>query len=261
MQQVVECVPNFSNGRHPEVYNSIAEAIGGVRGAHVLDVSADADHNRTVITFVGEPAAVEEAAFRAIETAAQHINLDKHEGEHPRIGATDVCPFIPVQGVTTADCVAMAQRLGQRVGDELGIAVYLYGAAAISRSGADLTDGSVLTGFSDITATSRSLVLMNDRFAHTGHTFGFSLSQPLAVTAGYGTAALATGWADGTPATETRRIDLAPAARETALEIFHQFSGPGDSTLGSHFIYRRNPDNIAQAPNEKAAFVRFSMPL
>ena len=130
MQQIVECVPNFSNGRQPEVYNAIADAIRAVSGAHVLDVSADPDHNRTVITFVGSPTAVEEAAFRAIAKAAQLINLDEHEGEHPRIGATDVCPFIPVKGVTTADCVAIAQRLGQRVGDELGIAVYLYANAA-----------------------------------------------------------------------------------------------------------------------------------
>lgn len=130
MQQIVECVPNFSNGRNPEIYNSIADAIRGVPGVRVLDVSADADHNRTVITYVGEPAAVEEAAFRAITLAAQQINLDEHQGEHPRIGATDVCPFVPVRGVTVADCVQMAHRLGRRVGKELGIAVYLYGEAA-----------------------------------------------------------------------------------------------------------------------------------
>lgn len=130
MQQIVECVPNFSNGRNPEIYNGIADAIRVVPGVRVLDVSADADHNRTVITYVGEPAAVEEAAFRAISLAAQHINLDEHHGEHPRIGATDVCPFVPVRGVTMADCVQMAHRLGKRVGTELGIAVYLYGEAA-----------------------------------------------------------------------------------------------------------------------------------
>ncbi|MFQ5436169.1 MAG: glutamate formimidoyltransferase [Anaerolineae bacterium] len=130
MHKIVECVPNFSNGRDPHIYNGIAEAIRSVRGVRVLDVSADPDHNRTVITLVGNPTAVEEAAFRGIQFAAQHINLDEHEGEHPRIGATDVCPFIPVKGVTLADCVAIANRLGQRVGDELGIAVYLYGDAA-----------------------------------------------------------------------------------------------------------------------------------
>ena len=130
MKQIVECVPNFSNGRSPEIYNAIADEIRAVRAAHILDLSADPDHNRTVITFVGTPEAVEEAAFRAIAKAAQLINLDDHEGEHPRIGATDVCPFIPVQNVTTKECVAIAQRLGKRVGEELGIAVYLYGSAA-----------------------------------------------------------------------------------------------------------------------------------
>ncbi len=130
MRQLVECVPNFSNGRDPHIYESIASAIHAVSGVSVLNVSADADHNRTVVTFVGPPAAVEEAAFRAIEMAAQLINLDQHEGEHPRLGATDVCPLIPVTGVTMTECVAMAQRLGARVGSELGIAVYLYGEAA-----------------------------------------------------------------------------------------------------------------------------------
>ena len=132
MQKIVECVPNFSNGRLPEIYNAIADSIRGVNGVQVLDVSADADHNRTVITFVGEPAAVEEAAFRAIGKAAALIDMDVQEGEHPRIGATDVCPFIPVKGVTVAECVAIAQRVGQRVGEELGVAVYLYGSAATS---------------------------------------------------------------------------------------------------------------------------------
>ncbi len=130
MQQIVECVPNFSNGREPQIYNGLAERIGKVAGVTVLDVSADPDHNRSVITFVGAPANVEEAAFQAIKQAAQLIDLDVHEGEHPRIGATDVCPFIPVKNVSTADCVAIAQRLGRRVGQELGIAVYLYGDAA-----------------------------------------------------------------------------------------------------------------------------------
>lgn len=130
MPQLVECVPNFSDGRRPEVYNAIADAIRAVEGVRVLDVSPDADHNRTVITFAGEPAAVEEAAFQAIAQAAQLINLAHHQGEHPRIGATDVCPFIPIKGITAVECVEMAKRVGRRVGDELGIAVYLYGSAA-----------------------------------------------------------------------------------------------------------------------------------
>ncbi|KAA3665229.1 MAG: glutamate formimidoyltransferase [Chloroflexi bacterium] len=130
MLQLVECVPNFSDGRNPEVYNGIADTIRHVRGTNVLDVSADPDHNRTVITFVGAPKAVEEATFQAIAFAAKHINLDQHTGEHPRIGATDVCPFIPLAGMTINDCVSMAQRVGERIGKELGIAIYLYGNAA-----------------------------------------------------------------------------------------------------------------------------------
>jgi glutamate formiminotransferase/formiminotetrahydrofolate cyclodeaminase len=130
MQRIVECVPNFSEGTHPEIYNAIADSIRAVPGCYVLDVSSDEDHNRTVITFVGEPDAVEEGAYQAIGKAAQLINLDRHIGEHPRIGATDVCPIIPVKGVTIDECVALANRLGKRVGDELGVAVYLYGDAA-----------------------------------------------------------------------------------------------------------------------------------
>ena len=140
MQQLVECVPNFSEGREAAVYNQIADAIRSVRGVNVLDVSADPDHNRTVVTFVGIPADVEEAAFRAIGKAAELIDLDHHHGEHPRLGATDVCPLIPIRGVTINDCVALAKRLGQRVGDELGVAVYLYGEAATGPARKKLSD-------------------------------------------------------------------------------------------------------------------------
>lgn len=140
MQQIVECVPNFSDGRNPAVYNGIADAIRSVAGIHVLNVSADADHNRSVITFVGNAAAVEEAAFRAVGKAAELINLDTHQGEHPRIGATDVFPFIPVKGITIEECVAIARRVGQRVGEELGVAVYLYGSAASSPERTRLPD-------------------------------------------------------------------------------------------------------------------------
>lgn len=128
--QLVECVPNFSEARRPEVIDQIAAAIQSVGEAKLLDRSSDLDHNRTVLTFAGPPAAVEEAAFRAIQKAAELIDLDAHTGEHPRIGATDVCPFVPLRGVTMEDCVAMARRLGARVGNELGIPVYLYEAAA-----------------------------------------------------------------------------------------------------------------------------------
>ena len=130
MQQIIECVPNFSDGRNPRIYNGIADTISSVNGVHVLGVSADPDHNRTVITYVGDLASVEEAAFRAISYAAEHINLDQHSGEHPRLGATDVFPFIPVKGASVTDCVDLVNRLSQRVGDELGIAVYLYGESA-----------------------------------------------------------------------------------------------------------------------------------
>ena len=130
MQSIVECVPNFSNGRDPAIYGRIAEAIRSIPAAQVLDVSADPDHNRTVITIVGAPDDVVEAVYRGIAVARDLIDLDHHHGEHPRIGATDVCPFIPVRGLTTEDCVVLARRLGKRVGEELGIAVYLYGAAA-----------------------------------------------------------------------------------------------------------------------------------
>jgi len=140
MQKIVECVPNFSEGRRPEVYNAIAEAIDRVPAAHVLDISADSDHNRSVITFVGTPEAVQEAAFQAIATAARLIDLNVHSGEHPRIGATDVCPFIPVKNVTVEECVQIANNVGRRVGQELGIAVYLYGDAATRPERVKLAD-------------------------------------------------------------------------------------------------------------------------
>ena len=127
---LIECVPNFSEARRPEVVEAIAEAISSVNGIRILDLHSDLDHNRTVITFVGFPQAVEQAAFLGIEKAAELINLDQHSGEHPRIGATDVVPFIPISGASMEDCVHIAQRVGQRTGDQLGIPVYLYEAAA-----------------------------------------------------------------------------------------------------------------------------------
>mgnify|MGYP000860864386 FL=1 len=127
---LVECIPNFSEARRPEVVDQIVAAITSVEGARLLDRSSDFDHNRTVVTFAGPPEAVEEAAFRAIKTASELIDLDQHTGAHPRIGATDVVPFVPLSDVKMEDCVAIAQRLGQRVGTELNIPVYLYEAAA-----------------------------------------------------------------------------------------------------------------------------------
>jgi glutamate formiminotransferase/formiminotetrahydrofolate cyclodeaminase len=129
---LVECVPNFSEARRPHVVDAIVAAIRAAGGAdlRVLNVSSDLDHNRTVVTLAGAPAAVEAALFAGIARAAELINLDEHQGQHPRLGATDVVPFVPLRGVTLADCVAMAQRLGERVGRELGLPVYLYEAAA-----------------------------------------------------------------------------------------------------------------------------------
>ncbi len=127
---LIECIPNFSEARRPEVIDQIAAAITSVEGARLLDRSSDLDHNRTVLTYAGPPEAVEEAAFRAIKTAAELIDLNKHIGEHPRIGATDVVPFVPLSGATMEDCVAMSKRLGQRVCEGLNIPVYLYEAAA-----------------------------------------------------------------------------------------------------------------------------------
>ncbi len=127
---IVECVPNYSEGRRPEVIEEILDSIAAVEGVVVLNHQSDPDHNRSVVTFVGPPAAVEEAAFASIAKAAELIDMSKHSGEHPRVGATDVVPFVPVSGVTMEDCVKMAERVGQRVGDELGIPVYLYEEAA-----------------------------------------------------------------------------------------------------------------------------------
>ena len=127
---LVECIPNFSEARRPEVITAIRQAIQSVPSIHLLDQHSDMDHNRTVLTFVGPPGEVGEAAFRAIAKAAELIDLDKHQGEHPRIGATDVVPFVPISGVTMQECVEIARRLGERVGSDLGIPVYLYEAAA-----------------------------------------------------------------------------------------------------------------------------------
>lgn len=138
MAQLVECIPNFSEARRPEVIDRIADAISSVDGVHLLDRSSDLDHNRTVVTFAGEPEPVIEAAFRAIQKGAELIDLTKHTGEHPRIGATDVVPLVPLAGVSMDECVALARRLGDRVGKELHIPVYLYEFAATRPDRANL---------------------------------------------------------------------------------------------------------------------------
>jgi len=127
---LVECVPNFSEGRNRKTIDAIADAIQSVEGVTLLDVDPGKSTNRTVMTFVGAPAAAAEAAFQAIARAAALLDMRAHQGAHPRMGATDVCPFVPVAGVTMADCVELARQLGKRVGNELGIPVYLYAEAA-----------------------------------------------------------------------------------------------------------------------------------
>lgn len=129
--KVIECVPNFSEGIDAAVVEAIAASIGSTKTASVLDVTRDPDHNRSVITFAGEPAAVTEAAFRGVRTAASVIDLRRQSGVHPRIGAADVIPFVPVQDATLAECVEIAHQLGRRIWDELQIPVYFYEAAAL----------------------------------------------------------------------------------------------------------------------------------
>jgi glutamate formiminotransferase len=138
--QIVECVPNFSEGRRQEVIDYIVAAMRQAPDVRVLDVQADLDHNRSVVTIIGTPQAVMEAAFRGIAKAAELIDMNHHRGGHPRMGATDVVPFVPVRGVTMDDCVAMARQLGERVGTELGIPVYLYEAAATRPDRRNLAD-------------------------------------------------------------------------------------------------------------------------
>jgi len=131
MQKLVECVPNISEGRDPAVIEAVTAVVEEVEGVRLLDVDPGADTNRTVITFIGPPEGVAEAAFRLVKRASELIDMTGHKGAHPRHGATDVCPFVPVRGVTMADCVAIARRVGQRIGDELQIPVYLYESAAL----------------------------------------------------------------------------------------------------------------------------------
>src|SRR6266545_6837048 len=137
---MIECIPNFSEGRRPEVIDAIAAAIVAAPGTTVLDIHADADHNRSVITCAGEADAVAEAAFRAVRRAAELIDMEQHRGAHPRVGATDVLPFVPLRGATLDQCVQLARAVGRRIGEELGIAVYLYEAAATRPDRAALPD-------------------------------------------------------------------------------------------------------------------------
>ncbi|MBE0710899.1 MAG: glutamate formimidoyltransferase, partial [Candidatus Aminicenantes bacterium] len=128
--KLVECVPNFSEGRDQEKIKAIIREIETVPGVKLLDVDPGESTNRTVVTFLGTPESVKEAAFRAVAKAAEVIDMRGHRGAHSRIGATDVCPFVPVSGVTMEDCVRLAEELGARIARELGIPVYLYESAA-----------------------------------------------------------------------------------------------------------------------------------
>ncbi|HEY9228679.1 MAG TPA: hypothetical protein VIP11_18635, partial [Gemmatimonadaceae bacterium] len=128
--RLVECVPNFSEGRRPEIVNAIRDAIAAVSGVAVLDVSSDQSHNRTVITFVAPIENAVDAAFAGMRIAREKIDLNHHTGEHPRMGATDVVPFIPLEGSTMEDCIVLARTLGERVGRELEIPVFFYERAA-----------------------------------------------------------------------------------------------------------------------------------
>ncbi len=129
MKQIVECVPNFSEGRDKSKIDEIVKVIESA-GVQILDVEMNPDHNRAVLTFIGEPEQILEAAFNATKKAAELIDLTKHKGEHPRIGATDVIPLVPISNISTEECVELARRLGRRIAEELEIPVYLYEAAA-----------------------------------------------------------------------------------------------------------------------------------
>jgi len=138
--RIVECVPNFSEGRDRALVEALVNAASTVPGVVLLDSEMDADHHRSVLTFAGEPAACAEAAFRAIRLATERIDLNRHKGQHPRMGATDVVPFVPVDGVTLEECVRLARGLGERVGNELGVPVFLYEAAATRPERENLAD-------------------------------------------------------------------------------------------------------------------------
>src|SRR6202161_2962490 len=134
MGPIIECVPNFSEGNNSEVIRQITAEIEGVEGVRLLNTDPGKATNRTVVTFVGNPEAVVKAAFRAIKKAGELIDMSRHKGEHPRMGATDVCPLIPVAGISMEETARWAQKLAERVGTELQLPVYLYEAAQPNKS-------------------------------------------------------------------------------------------------------------------------------
>jgi glutamate formiminotransferase len=128
---IIECVPNFSEGRDPVIVSAIGQAVSAVPGVSLLDTTSDPDHNRSVLTFAGNPQAVADAAFEAVRAALAKIDMSRHAGVHPRLGAADVIPLVPIEGVTLTECATLARSLGKRIWDELRIPVYLYESAAL----------------------------------------------------------------------------------------------------------------------------------
>ncbi|MFH0801695.1 MAG: glutamate formimidoyltransferase [bacterium] len=139
-KKLVECIPNFSEGRRSEVIESIADEIRKYRDVRFLDLSSDPDHNRSVMTFLGEEEEVGKAAFDAVAKAAELIDMEAHQGEHPRIGAADVIPFVPIKNINMEECVRLAHRVGKRIAEELGIPVYFYEEAALKPERRNLAD-------------------------------------------------------------------------------------------------------------------------
>lgn len=137
---VIECVPNISEGRRPEVIEACAAAVRAVPGVTVLDVTSDASHNRAVLTMAGDATALERAVVALVEVASGAIDLRRHEGAHPRVGAVDVVPFVPIDGVTMDDCIALARRCGAAIAERFGIPIYLYEAAATNPAREQLQD-------------------------------------------------------------------------------------------------------------------------
>lgn len=140
MAKLVECVPNFSEGKNNDLIEAIVDEVRKVKGAKLLDYSSDEDHNRTVVTFIGNPEAVKEAAFNLAKKAAELIDMSKHQGGHPRMGATDVIPIIPISDVSMEECVHLAREIGQRIGEELNIPIYFYEDAATKPDRKNLAD-------------------------------------------------------------------------------------------------------------------------
>lgn len=126
MVKIVECIPNFSEGRNQDVIDGLVETAKSIAGVTLLDYSSDASHNRSVFTLVGDDQAIQEVAFQLVKYASEHIDMTKHEGEHPRMGATDVCPFVPIKDITTAECVDISKKVAERINSELGIPIFLY---------------------------------------------------------------------------------------------------------------------------------------